>query len=349
MDLELQQSDDAADKEPQGNKGDSPPPADDKGDTIVDKVEQLTDEVFHDIHNVTGSLFDNEKRAAYWWLGFVALYWTTLTWVAILLEFEFIQPGFFTWILGAVAMFAVFYTLREGKMPSGATPDNPTGTSGVGRWSTFMLCASIIIDLFLVAVFGFKGEGDIAVILRGALHFVGLLWGSLFFYNRFRKVNPDIATSAFWSEWIDILITLIVVMSVRTQQSERETCFDSVTCGAYFFFLVCTLSGWIIPMMTLNKWGVSARVVTVHLFFLDLCCDLPIVVLNLSIPENKYNYRHNAAIFIDTLWKTVLLIRSISYYAVYRFWLARGQKQAKEEKKDNKDNKEKKENESAQA
>lgn len=84
--------------------------------------------------------------------------------------------------------------------------------------------------------YGMNNGANVGDLLRGLGHFAGLLWATLFFYNRFEKANPDIATQAFVVEWADVLLTIIViwVLNFDVYDSKRqEGCFNHRICGVY--------------------------------------------------------------------------------------------------------------------
>jgi len=145
----------------------------------------------------------------------------------------------------------------------------------------------------------------------------------IFFYNRFHESNPDVATTAFWSEWIDMLIGAIIVLYIHnTDEIKNTTCLHRPLCITYFVFVVVQLIGWLLPMMIIAGWGTEkgAKNVCLHLFILDLCSDLPVVATVLA----NNTYEDYGIVFFDTVWKTCLLIRSVSYYVVYQLWLGKG-------------------------
>ena len=54
-----------------------------------------------------------------------------------------------------------------------------------------------------------------------------------------------------------------------------------------------------------------------HLLVLDICTDIP-VIITLFVTEA---YQSNAILFVDVIWKSFLIIRSVSYYLVVIFFI----------------------------
>merc|ERR1712048_331144 len=115
-----------------------------------------------------------------------------------------------------------------------------------------------------------------------------------------------------------------VVIFVLHNAVGDSGCFDRAVCIVYFVYVVCELFGWMFPMMVLAKWGTqkNAKIVSTHLFLLDLVTDL-MVILAVLIEES---YRIHIVIMLDVVWKTLCVIRSFSYYLVFQLWLEKAQK-----------------------
>ena len=57
-----------------------------------------------------------------------------------------------------------------------------------------------------------------------------------------------------------------------------------------------------------------AQTVSIHLLTLDLCTDIPVIITVFA----EEAYQSNAILFVDMIWKSFLIIRCVSYYAVNR-------------------------------
>jgi len=77
-------------------------------------------------------------------------------------------------------------------------------------------------------------------------------------------------------------------------------------------------------MMVIEGWGAEKHAVKVslHLFILDLCTNVPILIA--VVATSGYNV--SGAIFFDVLWKACGFIRSSSYFMVYYVWLKTGKR-----------------------
>lgn len=173
---------------------------------------------------------------------------------------------------------------------------------------------------------GFIGMSNglsIAQQFRGAFHLFFIFWTSLFFYNKFRIANPQIATQAFFGEWIDVASTSAVIFLLHSSfDSSSGECLDQSICVVYFIVVLIQLIGWTTPMMCMATWGTrkGATGVSKHLLLLDIFTDVP-VILAVLIEDA---YRLHVMIYIDILWKSFLLIRIVAYYLVYFLWLRKG-------------------------
>jgi len=65
-----------------------------------------------------------------------------------------------------------------------------------------------------------------------------------------------------------------------------------------------------------------AKKVSTHLFLLDFLADTPVIITIIATGA----YQSEPIIFIDCVWKTALIIRSLSYYLVYQLWFDKGKK-----------------------
>ena len=122
---------------------------------------------------------------------------------------------------------------------------------------------------------------------------------------------------------MDVALTVIVLFILHNAIDDA-TCFNSTICTVYYISFIFQLIGWLVPMMSIPGWGTEkdGRKVSTHLFVLDIFTDIPIIIAILSTDA----YSEHAIIFIDVLWKTVLTIRSLGYYAVYEIWLQKGER-----------------------
>ena len=181
----------------------------------------------------------------------------------------------------------------------------------------------IIIDFCILSLWGMLNGTSTADQIRGTCHLIHIFWCSLFFYGKFRKTNPEIATSAFFLEWFDMAVSCAVIFVLHNEEGD-EGCFDKAICIVYFVYVILELFGWIFPMMLIETWGTekNATIVSTHLFFLDLTTDV-MVMLAVLIEES---YKINGFIMFDIIWKTFSVIRSFSYYLVYQLWLKKGRK-----------------------
>jgi len=169
--------------------------------TTIIEPSKTTEEIMSKLENdMRKAWFDNEPLAAKLWLGFTATYWTLVIWIPIIFTRSFVSEGFIGWCVGTVGMFSVFYTIKEGKYPSGSTKDDLNGTESIGRLSAFILSSVVVLDLIALAFYDFEEGPTIASDIRGSMHFIHLIWTSLFYFNRFYRSNPDIATTAFFLE-----------------------------------------------------------------------------------------------------------------------------------------------------
>ena len=140
------------------------------------------------------------------------------------------------------------------KYPSGATKNDPYATNGIGRWTAFALTGTVIIDFCILALLGMLEGTSTPDQIRGSCHLVHVFWASLFFYGKFRKTNPEIATTAFFLEWFDMTMSCIVIFILHNAEGE-DGCFDQSICIVYFVYVVMELFGWIFPMMINESWG----------------------------------------------------------------------------------------------
>ncbi|ETO13754.1 hypothetical protein RFI_23612, partial [Reticulomyxa filosa] len=187
--------------------------------------------------------------------------------------------------VGAVAIFAESASIYADKYPSGATKESPNGHTGRGRYAAIFLVVCIIIDIVGLAFVVLNRSPRVEDYFRCFCHFSALVWCSLFFYNRLLKENPDMAWSVFWEEWSDIVLTIIVVLLLhnayeKETNSSHDACFKSGLCSTYWVIFILQLTGWMLPMMTIEGWGAERHAVRVslHLFILDLCTNVPIII-----------------------------------------------------------------------
>eukprot|EP01084_Bolivina_argentea_P183090 315994_1 len=283
--------------------------------------------------NTEGSIFvDNEKKYAILWLSFTALYWTLLTWIPILRTGSFNSNlgGFIIWCFGFIGMVSVSYTIYIGHYPSGATSENRFGMDGIGRWTSAILTSTVIIDCIILVYISvdvdldnISGADNIIYdtnLSRLILHIVSIFWSSLFYYNRFKTFHKVMATRAFILEWTDIIWSCIVSFIITEPQS-----VDII----YFLIVGAQLIGWMGPMMFHKKWGTRqhAETVAIHLLLLDLCTDAP-VIFALLITQL---YKNNAILWIDIIWKSFLIQRSVSAYFVKHYLKRKTEKSETEE------------------
>jgi len=120
------------------------------------------------------------------------------------------------------------------------------------------------------------------------------------------------ASRAFFIEWVDIAWTMVISYTLTQFSADDEP--KSAVNYVYFCFIAIELCAWMLPMMISPKWGTQeyAKTVTLHLLILDLATDIP-VIITVFVEEA---YQDNPLLFIDMIWKSTLLIRSISYYLV---------------------------------
>jgi len=199
-------------------------------------------------------------------------------------------------------------------------------TDGIGRYSAFTLSSVVTLDLIILAFYDFKDGTTIADDIRASMHLIHLVWASLFFFNRFYHSNPDIAVTAFFAEWLDLAITIVVLFIIHQalSTSSNSSCLNQAICVCYGLFLACKLIGWIFPMMLIVGWGTElyGKRAATHLFILDIVTDVPVVITILITGA----YKSDAVIFIDCIWKTLLTVRSLSYYLVYQIWFDKGKR-----------------------
>jgi len=187
----------------------------------------------------------------------------------------------------------------------------------------------ILVDLFTLAYIVLNRDTRLDEYFRAFCHFIALVWCSLFYYNRLLKENPDMAWAVFWEEWVDIVLTIIMVTILHQAYAEEHdsahnACFKSGLCSTYWSVCIIQLSGWMIPMMIIEGWGAEkhATKVSLHLFILDLCTNVPILIAVVATS----GYSISGAIFFDVLWKACGFIRSSSYFMVYYVWLKTGKR-----------------------
>jgi len=249
-------------------------------------------------------------------------------WVPTLLSMNFDTAGFGIYCIGLIAMFAEGASIYGGYYPSGATEgQKSTDYNGRGRYAAIFLVVCIMSDLFALSYTVLNQNTKLDEYFRAFAHLVALVWCSLFYYNRLVRENPDMAWSVFWEEWIDILLTIIMVLIlhkayVDKHDSTAGACFDTGLCSVYWVVFILQLSGWLFPMMTIDGWGAEkhATKVAIHLFVLDLCTNVPIIITLVA----TFGYRVSPALFFDLLWKACGFIRSTSYFMVYYVWLRKG-------------------------
>lgn len=201
----------------------------------------------------------NEGKITFAWLLFTGLYWTILIWIPTIQTLSFGTGGFIAWCLGFIGLVSSSYTLYEGKYPSGATSTDQFETKGIGRYTAALLTICMIVDvcvLIFIALINddYKiDEDNVMDAIRLTLHCISIFWASLFFYNKFYRFHAHMATVAFFTEWVDIIWSVIVAYTLNElllDDGEDRTAIHYV----YFCFIVIELCGWMVPMMLLPKW-----------------------------------------------------------------------------------------------
>ncbi len=104
------------------------------------------------------------------------------------------------------------------------------------------LVVIVSIDLIVLTFVGMKWGADTALCFRGACHLISLVWASLFYWNRFFEVNRDIANQCFFTEWADIILSMIVIFFLHHACNEEEDCHDEGSCFDLAICLVLSLS-----------------------------------------------------------------------------------------------------------
>ena len=185
------------------------------------------------------------------------------------------------------------------------------------------MTGTVIIDFCILSLWGMLNGTTLSDRIRGSCHLIHIFWCSLFFYGKFRKSNPEIATTAFFLEWFDMAISCAVIFVLHNAVGQ-DGCFDLAICIVYFVYVVLELFGWIFPMILIESWGTeqNAKIVSTHLFFLDLTTDIMVMLAVLI----EGSYTKSGLIMFDIIWKTFSVIRSFSYYLVYQLWLNKGQR-----------------------
>eukprot|EP01083_Nonionella_stella_P140534 431071_1 len=265
---------------------------------------------------IEGSLFrENESKWSVIWLVYTFTYWAILTWMPIIVRrsFEANIWGLIVWCGGAIGMIGTAYTIHIGHFPSGSTRENPCAIDGIGRYTAAVMTTTVIIDCcVLVYVTVDLDHIDAAdhfiyntQLTRLALHIVHIFWASLFFYNRFYYNHKTMAIRVFIMEWSDIVWTISVSFVIR-----EPVAVDKI----YFVVVGVALIGWLTPMMFKKRWGTkrNAQKVAVHLLLLDLFTDGPVIAALLLTQA----YKSNVILWIDIIWKSCLLTRSISVFFV---------------------------------
>jgi len=281
------------------------------------------------LHQLSVSYFGDEKKMAVAWLTFITCYWSLVMWIPTLISLDFSTPGFGMYCVSLIAIFAEGASLYADKYPSGATKESPHSYDGRGRYSAIFLVLCIIIDVVGLAFEVLNRSPLTQDYFRFGCHLLALMWCSLFYYNRLLKENPQMAWGVFWEEWSDIALTIVVVLLLhnayeRKYHSAQNVCFKHGLCSTYWVVFMFQLAGWMLPMMLIEGWGAERHAVKValHLFILDLCTNVPIIIV--VIATNAYKL--SPMIFADTLWKACGFIRSTSYFMVYYVWLRKGSK-----------------------
>jgi len=275
------------------------------------------------------SYFAHEKQIASVWLTFITLYWSAVMWIPTLINLNFGTPGFAMYCVGVVAIFAEGASILGDKYPSGATKEEPYGYNGRGRYAAIFLVICIIVDLVGLAYVCLNRTPYTQDYFRAFCHFIALVWCSLFYYNRLLKENRQMAWSVFWEEWLDIVLTIIIVLILHNSfetkyNTTHNACFRNGLCSTYWVIFMVQLTGWLLPMMIIEGWGAEkdATKVSLHLFILDLCTNVPILIVVVA----TRGYEVSPLIFVDVLYKAISFIRSSSYFMVYYVWLRRGAK-----------------------
>eukprot|EP01083_Nonionella_stella_P087862 244622_1 len=264
--------------------------------------------------NTQESVFVNQRKWASLWIIFTAIYWTLTVWIPILsaLSFAF-SPTLIVWCVGCIGLLSTSYTVYEGKYP----------TDGVGRWTSFVLTAVVIIDFCILLSQGMLHGFVLMDLVRGGCHLMHCVWTSLFFYGTLRKYNPEIARIVFFLEWFDLLLScaVIVVLQVHdnVQLDGDLRCDGMAICVVYVMYMALQLIGWMFPMMLCSSWGSkrNALIVSTHVFIVDLLTDGALILVVLR----EESYRKHPLIEVDVIWKTLIVIRSFSYYLVCQLWL----------------------------
>eukprot|EP01084_Bolivina_argentea_P149776 261621_1 len=301
----------------------------DGGDGAVEILATKTSDL-----SVKASIFGNrEGRVTFAWLLYTSLYWTILIWIPTLQTMSFGTEGFIIWCLGFIAMISCSYTLYEGKYPSGSTSTDSFETTSIGRYTATFLTTCVIIDIcaliFIVAI----NDYEITSVYNGfrlGLHAISVFWASLFFYNKFYRYHSLMATKAFFIEWADIIWTIIVSYTLNEFMLDKNEEMTGVH-YTYFSFICIELCGWMLPMMLLKNWGSQeyAQTVSLHLLILDLATDIPIIIVVFAYEA----YKDNPLLFVDILWKSFLIIRSVSYYLVNQMLYRTADKENKEKER----------------
>eukprot|EP01083_Nonionella_stella_P188528 695128_1 len=268
---------------------------------------------------IEGSLFrENEARWSVIWLVYTFAYWTLLTWMPIIVRRSFVANiwGLAVYVPGAIGMMSTAYTIYIGQYPSGSTREDSCAIDGIGRYPAAVMTTTVIIDccvLVYVTVDLEHIDGADTLIYntqltRLVLHIVHIFWASLFFYNRFYYNHRSMAIRAFVFEWGDIIWSTIVSFMIT------EAVVGPFVDKIYFVIVGVALIGWLTPMMFIKRWGTrkNARKVAIHLLCLDLLTDGPVIVALLATQA----YKNNVILWIDLFWKSGLLARSVSSFAV---------------------------------
>jgi len=166
-------------------------------------------------------------------------------------------------------------------------------------------------DWSVRAYFALAGDAEVADYVIMFFHAFGVLWASLFFYNKAIELGGAwLAWLTLLVEWLDVVFMLIVILILHDVTDGN--CFDRLICCAYFGFFVVDVFVWFTPIMF--GFANTERRIHIHMIFLDVVSDLPLVIIVFV----KRAYQLHWFIFLDMALKIFLLIRSIAYHGIVK-------------------------------
>ena len=250
------------------------------------------------------------------WILYVSIYYSILTLAASLAENEIsTKIEYYLWFLAMIGVSGVWHAFLNGY---NADSDGP------GKSMVAFTCLIMSIDWLIRAFYALKlGElswNDITVIL---LNSITILISMVFFYGYHLRNRYIFAWFMLFVEYIDILLMWIVIMILQNvlDVNNNGSCFDTKICNGYWIILCIKIIVYFIPIIA--GYMSTEKAIHIHMLILNTLTDLPLVII---IIVSK-GYQKHWFIFIDIVFKILILLKTYGYHGVINLALKKVEEQ----------------------